>query len=36
MLGENISQEFRLTNMVETRNYLTKELDQNEFMSMRV
>ena len=29
---ENISQEFRLENINETRNYLTEEIDRNEMM----
>ena len=35
MPKENISQEFRLKNIKETRNYFIKEIDQNEFMSSR-
>ena len=31
MSKENISQEFRLKNIEETRNYFIKEIDQNEF-----
>ena len=30
MVEENISQEFRLKNIDETRNYLTEEVNQNE------
>ena len=33
MKEENTSQEFRLKNIHETRNYLIKEIDQNELMS---
>ena len=32
---ENISQEFRLENKDETRNYLTEEINQNELMSKK-
>ena len=32
MREENISHEFRLKNKDETRNYLTKEINQNELM----
>ena len=32
---ENISQEFRMKNIEETRNYLIKEIDQNELMSKK-
>ena len=35
MSGENISQEFRLKNMDETRNYFIKEINQNELMSKK-
>ena len=35
MSEENISQEFRLRNIDETRNYLIKKIDQHELMSMR-
>ena len=35
MPKENISQEFRLKNIKETRNYFIKEIDQNEFMSSK-
>ena len=31
----NISQEFRLTNIYETRNYFLEEIDQNELMSKK-
>ena len=33
MAEENISQEFRLKNIDETRNYLTEEINQNKLMS---
>ena len=33
MPKENISQEFRLENIEETRNYFIKEIDQNELMN---
>ena len=33
MAEENISQEFRLYNMYETRNYLTEEINRNKLMS---
>ena len=33
MSKENISQEFRLKNIDETRNYLIKEITQNELIS---
>ena len=33
MSEENISQEFRLKNKEETRNYFIKEIDPNELMS---
>ena len=33
MFEENISQEFRLKNIDETRNYFIKEINQNEPMS---
>ena len=33
MAGENISQEFRLKNIDETRSYVTEELNRNELMS---
>ena len=33
MFEENISQEFRLKNIDETRNYFIKEINQNESMS---
>ena len=32
MSEENISQEFRLKNLDETRNYLIEEINQNELM----
>ena len=32
---ENISQEFRLKNIDETRNYLIEEINQNELMSKK-
>ena len=35
MSEENISQEFRLKNKDETRNYLTEEINQNELMSKK-
>ena len=33
MYEENLSQEFRLRNIDETRNYFVKEIKQNESMS---
>ena len=33
MAGENISQEFRLKNIDETRNYFVEEIEQNELIS---
>ena len=33
MVKENISQEFRLKNVDETRNYFVEEIEQNELMS---
>ena len=33
MVQENISQEFRLKNIGETRNYFLEEIGQNELMS---
>ena len=33
MAGENISQEFRLKNIDETRNCLTEEITRNELIS---
>ena len=33
MAEENISQEFRLKNVAETRNYLTEEITRNELIS---
>ena len=35
MAEENISQEFRLKNMHETRNYLTEEINPNELISKK-
>ena len=35
MSEENISQEFRLKNVDETRNYLTEEINLNELMSKK-
>ena len=35
MLEENISQEFRLKNIDETRNYFLEEIKQNELMSKK-
>ena len=35
MSEENISQEFRLKNIDETRNYLTEEINQNQLMSKK-
>ena len=35
MVEENISQEFRLKNIDETRNYLLEEIKQNELMSRK-
>ena len=35
MPGENTSQEFRLNNTDETRNYFIKEINQNELMSKK-
>ena len=35
MSVENISQEFRLKNMDETRNYLIKEINKNELISKK-
>ena len=35
MSEENISQEFRLKNIDETRNYLIKEINQNELISKK-
>ena len=35
MSGEDISQEFRLKIIDETRNYLIKEINQNELMSKK-
>ena len=36
MAEENISQEFRLKNIDETRNYLIEEINQNELMSQNL
>ena len=33
MAEENVSQEFRMKNVEQTRNYFIKEIDQNELMS---
>ena len=35
MAKENIIQEFKLKNIVETRNYLIEEIKQNESMSKK-
>ena len=35
MSKEDISQEFRLKNVDETRNFLTEEINQNELMSKK-
>ena len=35
MFEENVSQEFRLKNIDETRNYLTEEINWNELMSKK-
>ena len=35
MVEENISQEFRLKNIDETRNYFLEEIKQNEMMSRK-
>ena len=35
MSKEDISQEFRLKNIQETRNFFIKEIDQKEFMSKK-
>ena len=35
MSEENITQEFRLKNIDETRNYFITEINQNEFMSKK-
>ena len=35
MSKENISQEFRLKNINETRNYFIKEINQNELMTKK-
>ena len=35
MAEENVSQEFRLRNIGETRNYLIEEIKQNELMSKK-
>ena len=36
MVGENISQEFRLKNIDETRNFFLEEIKQNELMSKKL
>ena len=36
MVEENISQEFRLKNIDETRNYFVEEIEQNELMSRKL
>ena len=35
MVGENISQKFRLKNIDETRNYIIKEINWNDLMSKK-
>ena len=35
MSGENISEEFRLENIDETRNYFLEEVKKNELMSKK-
>ena len=35
MFGENISDEFRLENIDETRNYFLEEVKKNELMSKK-
>ena len=35
MVEENISQEFRLKNIDETRNYFLEEIEQNEMMNKK-
>ena len=35
MVEENITQEFRLKNIDETRNYFFEEIEQNELMSKK-
>ena len=35
MFGENISEEFRLENIDETRNYFLEEVKKNELMSKK-
>ena len=35
MSEENVSQEFRLKNIDETRNYFIEEINQNELMSKK-
>ena len=35
MVEENISQEYRLKNIDETKHYLLKEIEQNELRSRR-
>ena len=36
MVKENVSQQFRLKNIDETRNYFLEEIEQNELMSRKV
>ena len=36
MVEENISQEFRLKNIDETKNYFVEEIEQNEWMSNKL
>ena len=36
MVTENVSQQFRLKNIDETRNYFLEEIEQNELMSRKV
>ena len=36
MAEENVSQEFRLKNIDETRNYLIEEINWNELMSKKI
>ena len=35
MVEENISQEFKLKNLEQTKNYFIKEIDQNELMNKK-
>ena len=35
MVEENISQEYRLKNVDETKNYFVEEIEQNELMSKK-